>query len=346
MTEEKRKEKFFFLLAGAIVSKMVILMVFLFLLRNTTDRQNQESRILFLGVMAGYLLLQTFVLFFYARRWLRRFQIILETFEEECGIEFYDGPDSAEKSLTDRLKAVLDYTNSIYQESAMLSVAKKQAEINALQSQINPHFLYNILDSIRGQALEEGVDEIAEMTEALANYFRYCISGDEDIVTLEDELKNVKNYWAIQKYRFTDKISMEILMDKDIVPYACPFPKLVLQPLIENAIYHGLEIKQGKGRVTVRIHQTQARLVITIADDGVGMETKELDALRIRIQNKRQMLREEGEHRRSGAGIALVNVNTRIKLLYGDNYGLQISSAPGIGTEVEVTVPVEARKGM
>lgn len=116
--------------------------------------------------------------------------------------------------------------------------------------------------------------------------------------------------------------------------------------MIENAIYHGLEIKQGKGRVTVRIHQTQARLVITIADDGVGMETKELDALRIRIQNKRQMLREEGEHRRSGAGIALVNVNARIKLLYGDNYGLQISSAPGIGTEVEVTVPVEARKGM
>jgi len=277
--------------------------------------------------------------------WFRNASDTLTEFESILSTLSPDGmPKSERRQILFRMMMNLDYFESNYNKTVATSIAMKQAEINALQSQINPHFLYNILDSIRGQALIENMYDIADMTEALANYFRYCISSKDDIVTLENELKNVENYWMIQRYRFEDKISMEIILD-DIHsrPGEYSLPKLILQPIVENAVYHGLETKVGPGKVIIRVTETPKRLIISVTDDGIGMGAEELDLLKIKLLGKRAELAgsKESQH---GSGVALVNVNERIKLHFGDEYGLQISSARGIGTEVEVTLPIIKRQ--
>lgn len=244
--------------------------------------------------------------------------------------------------LSDRLNSLFDHFRDVMEKEYAASITKKQAEINALQSQINPHFLYNTLDSIRGQALAEGVDEIAEMTEALATYFRYTISQKRNIVSLEDELKNVDNYLVIQKYRFNNKISLcKIFDEEDQGLFECSLPKLTLQPVVENAIYHGLETKFGPGTVTIRAYRTQKRLVISVSDDGIGMSQQKLDKLNTNLRGKTPVSKTNivnpGEQ---NTGIGLINVNDRIKLYYGDLYGISVSSTEGVGTDIEIVLPL------
>ena len=158
-------------------------------------------------------------------------------------------PESEQAVL--RLNEMIDKNN-------LISVSKKQAEYLALQNQINPHFLYNTLEGIRSEALISGLDSVAEMTEALATFFRYTISQVEHLVTLEDELANVENYYYIQQFRFGDKLALSIeyehdddLDHPDIL--RCRLPKLTLQPIVENSIYHGIERKIGQGSLTIRV---------------------------------------------------------------------------------------------
>jgi two-component system sensor histidine kinase YesM len=280
----------------------------------------------------------------YYRIWRKRADRIISQFQDLYGTLLQvDYPRSEKKKVLDELTEVFFHLEEALNKALISSLALKQAEINVLQSQINPHFLYNILDSIRGQALSEGVPEIADMTEALANYFRYCVTKDDGIVTLADELKNVENYWRIQQYRFGNKISMQISMDREsICPDEYEIPKLILQPIVENAIFHGLETKQGIGKVMIRIERTLSRLIIEVSDDGIGMEESELERLREQLKEKQHVITKKDSGSQHGSGIALLNVNERIKLHYGDEYGLQISSSHLTGTEVEFVLPIRA----
>ena len=152
-----------------------------------------------------------------------------------------------EKIITDSVKELVGkkIKDSLDHEYNAL-ICQKQAEINALQSQINPHFLYNVLDSIRGQALSERSVELASMTEALATFFRYSISKKGNMVSLADEMKNVDNYLFIQRFRFGNKIEIiKKIEDEELMN--CLIPKLTLQPIVENAIYHGLEHRNYGG---------------------------------------------------------------------------------------------------
>jgi len=232
-----------------------------------------------------------------------------------------------------KLKAYLD-TNEL------INATKRQAQYLALQNQINPHFLYNTLEGIRGEAIVAGLDTVAEMTEALATFFRYTISNVDSLVTLEDELSNIENYYIIQQYRFGERLSLNIVCDdKDkqkIMKYR--LPKLTLQPIVENAIFHGIERKTGKGEITVRIDTTPKRLIVTISDTGLGMEPERLSEIVERINAPSfEYIASDGEKK---GGIAIVNVNNRIKLLFGEEYGVNIYSTVGVGTDVEITVPV------
>nr|WP_326183720.1 sensor histidine kinase [uncultured Oscillibacter sp.] len=215
---------------------------------------------------------------------------------------------------------------------------QKDAEIHALQSQINPHFLYNTLDSIRGLALINNDEEVAEMTEALSVFFRYSIGQKGHIVTLREELENIKSYLLIQNNRFKDKLFFNVLIDGDeeqIMRYQ--FPKLLLQPVIENAVYHGIEPKIGPGHITIRIFTTETQLVVNVQDDGIGMEESELQALKEKLRGGKYVEEPVSSH---GNGIALININQRIILNYGEHYGLTLSSTKGIGSEVELTLPI------
>lgn len=217
-------------------------------------------------------------------------------------------------------------------------ILDKQTRINALQSQINPHFLYNTLESIRGQAIAEGNREIAAMIEALASFFRYSISHKHYLVTLREEIANVRNYFLIQEYRFNGKFSLELITDGDSEVMECYVPRLTIQPIVENAIFHGLEKKSGKGKVTIRMERTEKRLLIMVSDDGIGMDVQTLNMLNDKILKHSQC--SEGEEASRGAGIALVNVNKRIELVFGQEYGLHIYSTKGMGTDVEIVLPL------
>ena len=234
------------------------------------------------------------------------------------------------------------------QDEYSVRMVDKQAKLSALQSQINPHFLYNTLECIRSEALLYDCDSIARMAKALASFFRYSISKKENIVTLREEFNNIENYFLIQSYRFDDKFSFEILAaPEDREAYSCLIPKLSLQPIVENAIFHGLETKPDKGRVTIRVEMTEKNVIIIVSDDGVGIGREELERMRDSLKNSRKETDQEGKSPgERGNGIALTNVSQRIKLIFGEDYGLNLYSTKGIGTDVEIILPIMTDKSL
>lgn len=234
------------------------------------------------------------------------------------------------------------------QDEYSVRMVDKQAKLSALQSQINPHFLYNTLECIRSEALLYDCDSIARMAKALSSFFRYSISKKENIVTLREEFNNIENYFLIQSYRFDDKFSFEILAaPEDREAYSCLIPKLSLQPIVENAIFHGLETKPDKGKVTIRVEMTEKNVIIIISDDGVGIGREELERMRDSLKNSRKETDQEGKSpRERGNGIALTNVSQRIKLIFGEDYGLNLYSTKGIGTDVEIILPIMKDKSL
>ena len=212
---------------------------------------------------------------------------------------------------------------------------KTDMEYTALQNQINPHFLYNTLDAIRSQAIAMGADDIADMTGKLSRFFRYSIKNRGDLVTLEEELHNVQDYFSIQKYRFEDRFTLDIQVAD---PRACHYylPKMTFQPIVENALYHGLEPQKGSGALTIRVELLEKSMRIRISDNGQGMDEEALEKIRRRLAGNFPEKNAGGKR----TGVAIYNVNKRLQILFGESYGLEFSSVPGMGTDVEIRVPL------
>jgi len=233
---------------------------------------------------------------------------------------------------------VMQRFNELINRQDAISQSKRQAEYLALQNQINPHFLYNTLEAIRGDALYEGMTSIAETTEALASFFRYTITDVGNLVSLEGELENSQNYFTIQKYRFGEKLEMQIhFPENEPSLLQLLVPKLSLQPIIENAIFHGLENIKGHGLITINFETTTTRLFISIADNGIGIEPHILKKLNDDLEQVG--VTEIREDKKKRGGIALKNVSRRIKLLFGDEYGLHLYSTPYFGTDTRLMLP-------
>jgi len=214
---------------------------------------------------------------------------------------------------------------------------RQETELLALQSQINPHFLYNTLDSIRGLALIHDVTEIADMTEALSNLFRSMIAKEGQMIMLEEEMRNINNYMIIQQFRFRNRFSYKKEVAENIMK-SYLVPNLTLQPIVENALLHGLEQKRQGGEIFIKAYCTEKRLVLSVRDNGVGMKAEQLERLNRKLneQGEKDTTANEEGH----IGIALVNINQRIKLLFGDEYGVRIMSTPDIYTNVEIVMPL------
>lgn len=286
------------------------------------------------GVLVFALFLYTGYVLIYAR--YKRLDKIFKLY-----VEGYLGEDVFHESLY--MSPSLDGAFKILAEKLdkikILNLSKKQAQYLALQNQINPHFLYNTLEGIRSEALCAGVDGVASMTEALATFFRYTISNIDRLVTLEDELANIENYYIIQKYRFGEKLHLQIEYGDELSILNLHMPKLILQPIVENAIYHGLEGKMEKGTLIIRIEYTSKRLIIRVSDNGMGIFQGRLDELNSKLlTNNLEDITDSQSGERGG--IALLNVNNRIKLLMGEEYGIFIQSKKNVGTDVEITLPV------
>ena len=233
-----------------------------------------------------------------------------------------------------QVKLAVERMQEYLTTSTTLELSKRQAQYQALQNQINPHFLYNTLESIRSEALLAGLTSVASMCEKLASFFRYTISNMENLVTVEEEIDNIITYFYIQQYRFGERLQLEIQCPEEDREAAmkCLIPKLTFQPVVENAIIHGIEQKIGQGRVLIYMMLTEKRLIIRISDDGIGMDQETLN----RINSQ---MTERSVRGKSQGGIAIGNVHNRIKLLFGEAYGLTVFSTRGIGTDVEITLP-------
>ena len=250
-----------------------------------------------------------------------------------------DGLQDSETALTKEVDRIFSELIQLLKSEQMLNENKRQAQYLALQNQINPHFLYNTLESIRSEAMEAGMDSVVCMTEALAHFFRYTISNMENMVTLEEELDNINTYFLIQKYRFEERIGLTIEYDEeehDLLNH-CLLPKLTLQPVVENSIIHGIERKMGFSTVRIVLRCTEKRLIIQVSDDGIGMQPEALDDLNRKLN---QSLFESLHNKKKKGGIALVNVNNRIHLIFGEEYGMTVYSTPGVGTDVLIELPL------
>ena len=243
------------------------------------------------------------------------------------------------RELNHTYNQMVSHINELIRVVYEKELLQSQTEIRALQAQINPHFLFNTLDTLYSSLEEKGDQELADLVMAMARLFRYTISkpGDDEWVTLREELEQVERYLRIMQARIGSRLSWRV--EADPAALSVRIPKLTIQPLVENAIQHGVETKIGQGEVVISAGLTDEgrRLKVSVRDNGIGMDEE-------RLEEVRRLLEGDGRISARGAGMGLVNVHRRIRLHYGGE-GLRLASRSGEGTETGFEVPVEPPAG-
>ncbi|WP_342556565.1 sensor histidine kinase [Paenibacillus sp. FSL H8-0548] len=223
---------------------------------------------------------------------------------------------------------------TLVEENYTAEIREREAQLSALQAQINPHFLYNTLDTINWIAIGKGATDISAMIDSLAKYFRLSLNKGKNIVSVMDELKLAEVYLEIQQSRFLGSFDFNVAAGEGLERYR--MPKLILQPIVENALLHGIrKAKDRKGRIDITVELEQGDLVFVISDNGIGMDEK----LSRRLLTEERVVTDD--HTGTGSSYGLFNVNERIKLYAGEGYGLSIASQVGVGTSVTVRMRAE-----
>lgn len=251
------------------------------------------------------------------------------------------GSDEIADLYTDLIKMIGDmkkllqenYEHKLQQQK--LLTKQNEAQFKMLASQINPHFLFNTLESIRMKAYVCGQREIATVIKLLGKSMRSLLELDDNAQPLKSELDFVRNYLEIQKFRFADRVDYTIDVQDGIDEKILKVLPLLIQPIVENAFVHGLEQKEGSGKIHIIVKRQQENILVTVKDNGLGMETRKLEE----VQRK---IKEAGGN--TGKSIGLSNVNQRIKLYYGEAYGIRVDSSPGTGTTVWISFPEQPVK--
>ncbi|NQX63587.1 cache domain-containing sensor histidine kinase [Paenibacillus qinlingensis] len=227
--------------------------------------------------------------------------------------------------MVGRLK---EYIDVVY----VAQIKLKQAELNALKSQIRPHYLYNTLEVIRMNAVAEDANEVGDMILSLSHQLKYVLDYGEETVAIRAEKANVEQYFQLMIIRYGEhRLGLDFRFDADLMD--CGIPKLSLQPIVENAIYHGIMPKSGKGTVRISIEKLPDNLLsVTVDDDGVGMSEETLELVRQKLANSSSL--------DTGSNIGLINVHERLRVLYGQNFGVEINSSQHIGTTVRLVIPL------
>ena len=252
-----------------------------------------------------------------------------------------DLPEFSEPVNTSRIICLLlQNLQELHSKQYEYLLLQKQAQLDAMQSQIQPHFLYNALDSIRGLAFSENAMKTAEMAESLSIFYRNSIGRSTEMISLEQELKNVENYVKIQRYRFGNRFEfiLETTPQHSSLLHSYRIPKLTIQPVVENAIYHGIDRQAKGGVIRLSFLSTQSRLIISVKDNGQGMD--ETSLLQLNETLAKSIDDCENTSRSPHTGIALTNINSRIKMIYGTAYGLTAYSAPNLGSEFQIILPL------
>ncbi|ULL18228.1 sensor histidine kinase [Paenibacillus sp. H1-7] len=284
-----------------------------------------------LGASVLFLLLVFVLLAFVIRGMNRRVQLVIRAIHRE-GLERLDEHNVREGGSLNVLERSVDHmmhkVKGLMEETYAAKVQEREAQLRALQAQINPHFLYNTLDMINWIAVGRGATDISQMIDALAKYFRLSLNKGRDMVSVEDELDLAKVYLDIQQSRFPQSFEFTIEADPEVMGFM--MPKLTLQPIVENALLHGIrKSKRGKGSIRVEARREGSDVLLTVSDDGAGMEEEQAARL---LTEPHSQTRMDG----TGSSYGLYNVNERIRLYAGEGYGLSVRSSPGEGTTVNV----------
>jgi two-component system sensor histidine kinase YesM len=213
---------------------------------------------------------------------------------------------------------------------------KREAELRALQEHIKPHFLYNTLDTIQWMARKENSSDIAEMVESLSRLFRIGLSNGRELISVEDEIAHIRSYLTIQQIRYRDKLSYSITSPEAIQRYRVL--KLIIQPIVENAIYHGIKERRGMGHVHIEVLDDADSILIRIEDDGKGMDEATLEQVRAKLAQRFEA-QDALESESQQGGYGMLNVQARMKLTFGEAYGISIESTLGQGTVVSIRHP-------
>lgn len=218
---------------------------------------------------------------------------------------------------------MLNKLNKNMEEMSELKTREFELQLKALQAQINPHFLYNTLSTINWMAMSLKADDISLAINALAKYYRTVLNNGKEIITVREEIDHIQSYIYIQKIRVKDNIDFRFTIDEEALPYC--LPKMLLQPIVENAIQHGIEKQRKKGIIAIQVLKVGDLLIFEVSDDGMGMSAPQAAQLLSSIQNK--------------GSFGLYYIDSKIKLYFGEAYGLSISSEENAGTTVKITMP-------
>ncbi len=240
--------------------------------------------------------------------------------------------------------SMMQRIKELIQDEYKKNIELKNAQLVALQAQINPHFLNNTLNLIGGMALSKRAPEIYKITRSIGDLLRYSISTSGDMVLLKEELNHMKNYIFIQEHRFTGRCTVDLSADETAME--CQLPKFTLQPVIENAFEHGLQGKEGKWTIEIRIRRIGSRIAILIKDNGEGIDGERLKQVRTELHSGLSdmpgKIAENGPQKRRGIGLR--NVNARIRLHFGNRFGARIFSKAGVGTLIVLAIPFSERE--
>ena len=243
--------------------------------------------------------------------------------------------------LTEESHEEYHYISEILSANKIIEEGEKLAYIQNLQNQMNPHFLYNILENIRSESLLNGLESVANMAELLGDFYRYTISQEENFVSLKEELDNTEVYFQIQRFRFSKKLELEVKVQEDLL--SLKVPRILLQPIVENSIVHGLEGRETGGKVGISISRSNRHVYIQVSDDGIGIEEEKLRQINEDLRNIRRGFQGgvvgKGGMSKAGMGVSLLNIQERIHLLYGREYGLYLQSLENAGTDVCMVLP-------
>lgn len=277
-------------------------------------------------VVLGAALLTSWLLFRFLGRPLRGLSSAMESFESDADHFAYKpvGGTREVQELSDSFEHMVLRIQELMTTVREEEINLRKTELKALQAQINPHFLYNTLDSIAWMCEQGRNADAVRMVHALARLFRISISRGHELIPIAKEIEHAESYLQIQMYRYKNQFTYDFDVDPDCLSYYCN--KITLQPIIENSINHGLDLMVDEGRIDVLVRQDGDDIVFSVRDNGVGMSEEQIEAIM-----------QHGPTDRTGIGIK--NVNDRLKIYFGKSYGLHITSEPDIGTCVEIRMP-------
>ncbi|MEX1377459.1 MAG: sensor histidine kinase [Eubacteriales bacterium] len=293
-----------------------------------------KNMIVFMGITMVLSLLLLYFLLTYSRKLSRR---VVDPIDEICerleaigkGSLLVCEPIQADveevQILSDGIENMVGRLKTQIEKNTDQEKQRRKTELALLQAQISPHFLYNTLDTIIWLIESKEIDAAVTIVCSLSNFFRFSLSRGQNIITLAEEEKHIRSYLEIQQMRYRDIMEYEINIPDNLKNFI--LPKLTLQPLVENALYHGIKIKRRKGRIMVTGREENGNIILEVADDGYGMEQNRLDEVRASLNEEKS------------DGFGLRTVHQRLQIFFGKEYGLSLESEREAGTKIIVTIP-------